>query len=66
MDTIISEIIDILNGLQKSQQEEMPITGAEAIAYWKANGLLGSYGDPEIDSIELARQLRQEAERRRD
>ena len=39
-------------------------TGKELIASLRAKGLLGSYGDPNIDSVELARRIRREAEQR--
>ena len=39
-------------------------TGAEAIAFWKKEGALGTFTDRPEDSTDLARQLRQEAETR--
>ncbi len=41
-----------------------PWNGAEVVEYRKANGLLGEYGDMTIDSPVLARQLREQAQRR--
>lgn len=45
----------------------LPVTGAEALAYWKREGARGVYADrhryPE-DSPELARKLRQKEEAR--
>jgi hypothetical protein len=42
---------------------ELPRTGAELVAYWQREGLIGTR--PEIaDSPEHARQIRREAERR--
>jgi hypothetical protein len=32
-------------------QEPKPRTGAEIIAYWERVGALGSYGDPNLDSL---------------
>ncbi len=46
------------------EMEKRPQTGKELIASLREKGLLGSYGNPNIDSIELARQLRREAEKR--
>ena len=48
----------------QSTAEPLPTSPAEAVAYWQRNGILGSYGDPAIDSPELARQLRRQAETR--
>jgi len=38
--------------------------GAELIANLRASGLMNGYGDPSIDSPELARQLREKAQTR--
>ena len=38
----------------------LPMTPAQALAYWKREGLLGSYGDPTLDAQQLARKLRRE------
>lgn len=43
--------------------ENPPKTGAELIAYWQSEGVIGSRTDI-IDSQTHARKLRQEAERR--
>ncbi|KAA0225359.1 hypothetical protein FCG40_01355 [Fimbriimonadia bacterium ATM] len=40
------------------------ITGAEAVAVWKREGVIGSRGDI-TDSVAHARRLRRKAERRR-
>lgn len=40
-----------------------PRTGAELVAYWRAEGLIGTRPDI-TDSLEHARELRQGAERR--
>jgi hypothetical protein len=40
-----------------------PRTGAELVDYWRAEGLIGTRPDV-TDSLEHARKLRQEAERR--
>lgn len=37
------------------------MTGAAAIAFWRKNGLLGTFSDREEDSPELARKMREEA-----
>jgi hypothetical protein len=34
------------------------MTPAQAVEYWEREGLIGSYGDPNIDAPELARRLR--------
>lgn len=39
-------------------------TGAELLRNLRSAGLLNGYGDPEIDSLELARQLREQAQTR--
>jgi hypothetical protein len=41
-------------------------TGADVVAYWKANGLIGDWADREDigDSVESARELRRQAETR--
>ena len=39
-------------------------TGAELLRNLRSAGLLNGYGDPEIDSPELARQLREQAQTR--
>jgi plasmid stability protein len=41
--------------------ERRPMTGAEMIAYWEREGLIGSYGDPDVDAPELARRIRERA-----
>ncbi len=43
--------------------ERMPKTGAELVAYWQREGLIGSRPDI-VDSQEHARQLRMKAEQR--
>lgn len=43
--------------------ENPPNTGAQLVAYWQSEGLIGSRSDI-ADSQEHARQLRHEAERR--
>ena len=42
---------------------ERPMTGAELVAYWEREGLVGIFKDAP-DSPEFARQLRESAERR--
>jgi hypothetical protein len=41
-------------------------TGADVVAYWKANGLIGDWANREDvgDSLEYARELRRQAETR--
>ncbi len=41
-------------------------TGADVVAYWKANGLIGDWAEREDigDSVEYARELRRQAETR--
>jgi hypothetical protein len=41
-----------------------PMTGAEALAFWKETGAQGVFADRPEDSPELARKLRKEAETR--
>lgn len=43
-------------------------TGAEVVAYWMKHGLIGIWADREDigDSVEYARKLRQQAEKRGD
>lgn len=41
-----------------------PMTGTEAVAYWQKHGLLGGYSNEDIDSLELARRLREQAQTR--
>src|SRR5437879_1465508 len=41
----------------------LPRTGAEALAYWKREGVLGLFGD-RPDTPEFARELRRQAETR--
>ncbi|MEC4814472.1 MAG: hypothetical protein SAK29_14535 [Scytonema sp. PMC 1069.18] len=54
----------ILRILSKRQVlENPPKTGAELVAYWRSEGLIGSRADI-ADSQEHARQLRQDAQRR--
>ena len=43
--------------------EAMPRTGADLVAYWRGEGLVGSRSDV-LDSVEHARDLRRQAERR--
>ncbi len=44
-------------------QQPMPATGAELVAYWHREGLIGTRPDG-TDSSEYARELRRRAERR--
>ena len=44
--------------------EEMPKTGEELVAYWKRENLIGTRSDI-TDSQAYAREIREEAERRR-
>ena len=53
---------DLVHSLILSLQK--PMTGAEAIAFWEEQGCLGVFADCAEDSPEIARKLRQEAERR--
>jgi len=39
--------------------ERRPMSGAEMIAHWKRDGVLGSYGDMDVDAPELARRIRE-------
>ena len=41
-----------------------PLTGAQILAYWEREGVLGVFADRPEDSPELARKLRKEAETR--
>lgn len=42
----------------REDRELEPMTPAQALEYWRREGLVGSYGDPTIDSQEPARRLR--------
>jgi hypothetical protein len=44
-------------------QDSLPTTGAEALAYWKREGVLGLFQD-RPDTAEFARELRRQAETR--
>jgi hypothetical protein len=57
-------VLDELIPERPVEQEARPQSGKELVAALREQGLLGSYGDPDIDSVELARQIRREAERR--
>ena len=48
-----------------STETEKPKTGAELAARIRGLNLSGNYGDPGLDSPDLARKLRKEAESRR-
>ena len=60
LETILDELIDSL----PDETSVKPKTGAEIYAFLLAQGVLGSYGDPNIDASELARQIRTDAEKR--
>jgi hypothetical protein len=51
----------LISGSQPA--EELPRTGAELVEYWMREGVVGSRPDI-TDSLEHARSLRQQAERR--
>ncbi len=54
----------ILRLLTSAQpQRAMPATGAELVAYWRREGLIGTRPGG-VDSPEYARELRRRAERR--
>jgi hypothetical protein len=57
-----SYLRSVINGKRKSKSIEM--TPAEIVAYWQANNLLTGYGDPEKDSADVARELRERFSRR--
>ncbi len=48
---------------QKHRAEQAPRNGAELVAYWKREGVIGSRPDI-AESAEYARNLRRQAERR--
>jgi CheY-like chemotaxis protein len=47
-----------------SRTDTKPKTGAELIARLESKGVLTGFGDPAIDSLELARQIRERAQTR--
>lgn len=49
--------------LTGSQQRSMPRAGAELVAYWQAEGLIGTRPDI-ADSQAYAREIRRQAEKR--
>jgi hypothetical protein len=51
------------SGAMRVEPDAVPQTGAEALAYWEQEGVLGIFGD-RPDSPEFARELRRQAERR--
>jgi hypothetical protein len=50
--------------LSRLMDEGSPATPAEAVAYWRREGLIGAYGEDGVDSLELSRDLRKKAETR--
>ena len=57
-ETVIRQLI----GTYANPIPDIPRTPADAIDYWRANGVIGSYGDPSVDSTLLAREIRKKAE----
>jgi hypothetical protein len=49
---------------EATDEEDLPKTPAEAIAYWEREGVFGTFGN-RPDSPEFARQLRQQASTRK-
>ena len=51
----------VLRGLVETlPAAEKPKTGAEAVSYWEREGLFNpDYGDPNLDSPEMARAIRE-------
>ena len=51
---------------QDSPQARAPTTGAELVAYWEAEGVIGAWADRTdiIDSASYARELRRRAKTR--
>jgi hypothetical protein len=50
-------------GAEQHQVENLPQTGAEALAYWKREGVPGLFAD-RSDTAEFAQELRHQAETR--
>lgn len=50
--------------LPETPSQERATIGAQILAEWEEEGVLGSYGDPNLDSPELARELRRKSEMR--
>lgn len=50
-------------GAGDQSEDSLPQTGAEALAYWKREGMLGLFAD-RPDTPEFARELRRQAETR--
>ena len=42
----------------------LPKSPADALTYWRSHGVLGSYGDPSVDSTALATEIRSKSELR--
>jgi hypothetical protein len=53
----------VLEAIRAEMGDNVPRTGAEIVAYWEREGLIGTRTDI-TDSVEHARQLRRRAERR--
>lgn len=52
-----------LHELLSALPEESPATwGAQILAQWQQEGLIGPFGDPDKDSTEVARDLRRSLE----
>ena len=56
------DLTELLSGTWP-EDEPMPTSPAEIVAYWERNGLIGTRPDI-TDSLEHARRLRRKAERR--
>jgi hypothetical protein len=60
----VAVLQEAAEGHRAGAGEILPMSPAEAVGYWHRNGLLGPFGPEQLDSPELARELRRQAERR--
>jgi predicted AlkP superfamily phosphohydrolase/phosphomutase len=54
-----------MKGLEVPEEYVANTSGSDILSMWDKIGLTAGYGDPAIDSVDLARQIRQNAENNR-